>query len=168
MLTFARQIERTVIVAIFLSMVVLFTLGVVTREIGGTFASQFAWVEEAVRLLNACLVFLTLGLALERGRHVGIDTLRDRLPPAIRIPILKLIDLTGVFFSLYLSWLAYGLATFVLGTGQRSPTLDIPSGWVYFAPVIGFALLGLRFALSLFGLIDRYSRRPSGGTGDHV
>lgn len=166
MLGFVRLIERTVIVVIFLSMVVLFTLGVVTREIGGTFASQFAWVEEAVRLLNSYLVFLTLGLALERGRHVGIDTLRDRLPAAIRIPTLRVIDLTGVFFSAYLSYLAYGLAAFVLSTGQRSPTLDIPSGWIYFAPVIGFALLGLRFAASLFGLIDRYSHRPMASTGD--
>ncbi|WP_299555962.1 TRAP transporter small permease [uncultured Tateyamaria sp.] len=54
-------------------------------------------------------------------------------------------------------WLGYHLSSFVLGTGQTSPTLGIPTGYVYLAPVIGFALLGLRFALSFIGAIDRAS-----------
>jgi TRAP-type C4-dicarboxylate transport system permease small subunit len=45
----------------------------------------------------------------------------------------------------------------VLATGQKSPTLGLPMGWIYAAPVIGFSLLGLRFALSFFGRIDRFS-----------
>jgi TRAP-type C4-dicarboxylate transport system permease small subunit len=138
-------------------MVALFFFNVVAREIGGTFASQFAWIEEAVRLMNIFLVFLGLGLALERGRHVGIDTLRNALPPKFKIPLLKFIDFCGFCFSLYLSWLAYSLVKFVLSTGQRSPTLDIPMGWIYMAPVVGFLFLGLRFSLSFFGIIDRFS-----------
>lgn len=157
-MNYIRLFERTTLVALFLTMAGLFFFSVVTREIGGTFASKFAWIEEAVRLMNVFLVFLGLGLALERGRHVGIDTLRDRLPPALRYPLLKMIDAVGFGFCLYLGWLGYGLAEFVLRTGQRSPTLDIPVGYVYLAPIIGFALLALRFALSFFGVIDRFGK----------
>jgi len=155
-LTLVRTAERAVLVSVFLAMVALFFFNIVIRSIGGSLASDFAWIEEAVRLLNLFLVFCALGLALERGRHVGIDTLRDRLPPSIRTKLLRLIDIVGLCFSFYLVVLGWRMVAFVLATGQRSPTLDIPVGWLYLAPLVGFGLLGLRFALSLFGLIDRF------------
>jgi TRAP-type C4-dicarboxylate transport system permease small subunit len=156
LLFYIRLAERAFLVTLFLAMVMLFFGNVVAREVGGTFASKFAWVEEAVRFMNVFLVFIALGLALEKGRHVGIDTLRDRLPAKIRTVLQKIIDGVGFLFSAYLAWLGIGLVQFVLMTGQRSPTLDIPVGWVYSAPVIGFGLLALRFALSFFGIIDRF------------
>lgn len=151
-----RRLERVFLVTIFLTMVFLFAINVVAREVGGTFASQLAWIEEAVRLMNIFLVFLALGLALERGRHVGIETLREKLPERYKHLVRKIIDAVGLIFSIYMSYLGYGLVVFVLNTGQRSPTLNIPMGWVYTAPVVGFALLALRYALSLFGSIDRF------------
>ena len=156
-MSYIRLAERAFLVTLFLTMVALFFGNVVAREIGGTFASKFAWIEEAVRFMNVFLVFIALGLALEKGRHVGIDTLRDKLPTGLRSILLKIIDATGFFFSVYLAWLGIGLVKFVLMTGQNSPTLDIPIGWIYSAPVIGFGLLALRFALSFFGLIDRFT-----------
>lgn len=155
MLNFLRAIERLVLVTIFFAMVLLYSTGIVTREMGGTLAGDFAWVDEAVRLLNTALVFLALGLGLERGRHVGIDTLNRMIPDSLRFWVLKLIDLVGFLFSVYIAWLGYGLASFVFSTGQRSPTLGLETGWTYVVPTIGFLLLGLRFALSLLGVIDR-------------
>lgn len=151
-----RTLERIFLVTVFLSMVALFGLSVATREIGGTLASQFAWVEEAVRLMNIFLVFGALGLALERGRHVGVDTLREALPNALKKTLRRSIDFIGFAFSAYMAYLAYQLVVFVLGTGQRSPTLDIPMGWVYLAPVAGFILLSLRYAMSFLSLINRF------------
>ncbi|MCB2130655.1 MAG: TRAP transporter small permease [Rhodobacteraceae bacterium] len=157
-MNYLRMAERTALVTLFLTMSGLFFLSVLTREIGGTFASKFAWIEEAVRFMNIFLVFLGLGLALERGKHVGIDTLRGRLPDALLKVLLKVIDACGFLFSLYMVWLGYGLASFVLGTGQTSPTLGLPTGYFYLAPVAGFALLALRYALSFLGVIDRHSK----------
>lgn len=152
-----RFLERTFIVSLFLTMVTLFVWNVIAREIGGTFASKFAWIEEAVRYMNSFLVFMTLGLALEQGRHVGIDTIRNKLTGLSQIIVLKLIDISGFVFSITLAWLGYGLVKFVLMTGQRSPTLDVPVGYLYLAPVAGFGLLALRFALSFFGIIERFN-----------
>lgn len=137
-------------------MVILFGFNVLTRELGGTLASQFAWIEEAVRLMNIFLVFGALGLALERGRHVGIDTLREALPIKHKKMLRKVIDLAGTVFSAYMAYLSYVILVFVLGTGQRSPTLDVPVGWLYLAPAVGFAFLSLRYFLSLITYIDRF------------
>ncbi|WFE74730.1 TRAP transporter small permease [Roseinatronobacter sp. S2] len=156
-LNILRLIERSVLVAIFLTMVALYFSNVVAREMGGQIASSFAWIEEAVRMLNLFLVFLGLGLALERGRHVGIRNLRDKLPEGVRRVLLKITDVAGLAFALYIAWLGFGLAQFVLGTGQRSPTLGVPMGLIYLAPVAGFVLLALRYGLSLFGVIDRFA-----------
>ena len=108
-------------------------------------------------MLNLFMVFLGLGLALERGRHVGIRNLRDKLPDGVRRVLLKVTDIAGLVFALYIAWLGFGLAQFVLGTGQRSPTLGVPMGVIYLAPVVGFALLALRYGLSLLGVIDRFA-----------
>ncbi len=151
-----RQVERVTLVILFVAMVTLFFFNVISRELGGGIASKFAWIEEAVRLMNLFLVFGALGLALERGRHVGIDTFRDKIQGIVRNVLLKTIDLVGLCFSAYLVYQSYELVTFVLATGQKSPTLDIPMGWIYIAPVVGFVLLGLRFALSLLGIINRF------------
>jgi TRAP-type C4-dicarboxylate transport system permease small subunit len=70
-----------------------------------------------------------------------------------------MIDAIGLLFSIYLAWLGTILVDFVLSSGQRSPTLNVPIGWVYLAPVIGFGLLALRFGLSFFGVIDRFNRQ---------
>lgn len=159
-----RIVEKAFVVCVLLTMVALYFFNVLVREFGGSLASDFAWIEEAVRLLNLFMVFGALGLALERGRHVGIDTLRNKLPDGIRKILLKVIDAVGLAFSIYVAVLGGQLVDFVLGTGQRSPTLDIPMGWVYAAPVVGFSLLALRYGLSLFNVIDRF-QGPTGEDG---
>lgn len=159
MLLLLKRAERIFLVTVFMAMVALFFLNVVARSVGGTLASQLAWIEEAVRLMNIFLVFGALGLALERGRHVSIDTLRNALPSVYRTWLLRLIDSTGCLFSVYMAFLSWQLIVFVLKTGQRSPTLDVPMGWIYAAPFAGFSLLALRYLLSLFGTIDRYVSR---------
>ena len=156
-LSILRTAERIAIVAIFLTMVALYFLNVVGRQFGGTMASNLAWVEEAVRLMSLFLVFLAIGLALEKGRHVGVHTWRDRIAATTRLPVRRIIDAVGVVFSLYLAWLGYQMTIFVHSMGQISPTLNMPIFWMYLAPTAGFILLALRYGLSFFGLIERYS-----------
>ena len=155
-LGYLRAVERFIIVTLFLAMVTLYFVNVVVRWFGGTMASDLAWIEEAVRTMNLYMVFLALGLALEYGRHVAVDTWRDRIAAATRLPVVKIIDAVGLLFSLYLVWLGWRMAAFVFGTGQRSPTLDFAMGWLYVAPAVGFGLMALRYLLSLLGAMDRF------------
>lgn len=166
LLSAIRFFERYILVSIFLVMVVLFAFSVLVREMPGNLASTFAWIEEAVRLLNLFLVFFAIGAALERGRHVSISTLRELLPPQIGKWLRGLIDLVGLIFSIQLVVLSVQLTDFVLNTGQLSPTLNLPMAWVYVAPIAGFSLLALRYLLSLVGFINRFDQGEVEGTGD--
>lgn len=143
-------------VVIFLVMVALFFLNVISRQMGALLASNFGWIEETVRIMSLFLVFWTLGLALERGRQVAVSSWRDKIASSTGLPIRKIIDVVGLAFCVYLVWLSWQMTSFVYSTGQKSPTLNIPIFWIYLAPTIGFASLGLRFGLSLFGVIDRF------------
>lgn len=154
-----RLIERTAIVSIFLIMVALYFVNVVVRATGSSLASDLAWIEEAVRTMNLYLVFLAIGLALEYGRHVAVDTWRDNLAARLGVPIRKVIDAVGFIFCIYVVWLGWKMVVFVQSTGQRSPTLGLEMYWLYVAPMIGFGLLALRYLLSFLGAIERFGNQ---------
>ncbi|TYC61755.1 TRAP transporter small permease [Rhodobacterales bacterium] len=157
-----RLVERVALVSLLLIMVLLFATNVAVRQIGGPLAADLAWVDETVRLMNIYLVFLAAGLALERGKQVAVDSWRETIIARTGLPLKRIIDLTGLVFSLYLAFLSIRMARFVWSMGQRSATLDIPIAWIYIAPAIGFALLALRYCASLFGGIDRYTAAEKG------
>lgn len=153
-----RIIERILVISINLIMVGLYTFNVLVRELMPQYASTFAWIDEATRLLMVWAVFLALGLALERGRQVAVTTLYEKIPEVPRKVVGILINVTGVVFSCYLVWLGIALVKFVMRTGQLSPTLGLPMYWLYVAPTIGFSLLALRYLLELAGINDRHTR----------
>ena len=153
-----RIIERMLIISIHLIMVALYTFNVLVREIFPQYSSTFAWIDEATRLLMVWAVFLALGLALERGRHVAVTTLFEKFSKIPRKILSFVINLTGIIFSCYLAWLGIALIKFVMRTGQISPTLGMPMYWLYVAPTVGFVLLALRYALELTGINDRHTR----------
>jgi TRAP-type C4-dicarboxylate transport system permease small subunit len=155
-LTVIRIAERATLAGLLLVMVVLFAVNVLVRQVGGSIAADLGWIDETVRILNIYLVFLAGGIALERGKQVAVDSWRGKIIARTGLPLKRIIDLTGVLFCLYLSFLSAQMARFVWSTGQRSATLDIPIFWIYVAPAIGFLLLALRYGASLFGGIDRF------------
>ncbi|MBI9110052.1 TRAP transporter small permease [Maridesulfovibrio ferrireducens] len=157
-LTGIRAVERFLVISINLIMVALYTFNVLVREILPQYSSTFAWIDEATRLLMVWAVFLALGLALERGRHVAVTTLLERLPKIPKKIICLLINTTGIVFSCYLAWLGVALVKFVMRTGQVSPTLGLPMYWLYVAPTVGFILLALRYGLELTGVNDRHNK----------
>lgn len=154
---FIRLIERFSAVLVFLLMVALYFINVLVRQFGGPLASEFVWIEETVRLMNLFLVFVSVGLVLERGRHAGVHTWRDKIAARTHLPLRKIIDAVGFAFCVYLVWISCQMSAAVYSMGQRSPTLNIPVFWIYLLPAMGFALMGLRYVLSFFGLIDRFS-----------
>jgi len=156
-LTGLARAEGLAVTATFLVMVALYFVNVVTRAIGSAYATDLFWVEEAVRVLMLYLVFLGCGLALQQGRHVGVYAWRDRIAARTGLPIRPLIDVLGLVFCLWMAWLAVAVCRFVLSSGQTIPSLGMSAVWLYVAPVLGFLLMALRFAASLFGVIDRFT-----------
>ena len=92
-----------------------------------------------------------------------IAPLLERLPALAGRAVARLIDAVGLAFCAYLAWLGWRMTVFVAGTGQSSPTLGISMAWLYAVLPIGFGLLGLRYGLSLVGVLDRRRSVPAAG-----
>jgi C4-dicarboxylate transporter DctQ subunit len=161
MLDALRRLESAVVAALMLLMALAYSLNVAVRELAPTQASRFAWIEEACLFALAWVVFLGLGLALERGRHIAMTSLLERLAPRSQRPIKLVIDLTGLAFSFYIAKLALDITLFVMRSGQASPTLDVSMAWLYGAMPVGFVLLGLRYALEVFRPQGRLAARSA-------
>lgn len=154
---YLARLEGVVVTATFLIMVALFAVNVAARSFFPSVSTQLFWIDELVRLLMLYLVFLSCGLALQQGRHVGVYAWRERIAARTHLPLRAIIDVVGVVFCLYMAWLSYKTFSFVLGSKQIIPSLGLSASWLYIAPAAGFVLMAMRFAASLFGLIDRYS-----------
>jgi len=162
MLALLRRLERSLVAALMILMAVVYAFNVAVRELAATQAARFAWIEEACLFALAWVVFLGLGLALERGRHIVMTSLLERFAPGVRRPVKLVIDLTGLAFSLYVAKLALDITLFVVKSGQASPTLDVSMGWLYAAMPVGFVLLALRYALEIPDGQGRLAARTSG------
>jgi C4-dicarboxylate transporter, DctQ subunit len=156
-----RRLESAAVAGLMLLMAAVYAFNVAVRELAPTYAARFAWIEEACLFALAWVVFLGLGLALERGRHIAMTSLLERLARGVRRPVKLVIDLTGVVFSLYVAKLALDITLFVVRSGQASPTLDISTGWLYAAMPVGFVLLALRYVLELVQADGRLAVRAS-------
>lgn len=156
-----RRIERGLVAALMILMALAYAFNVAVRELAPAQASRFAWIEELCLFSLAWLVFLGLGLALERGRHIAMTSLLERFAPGLRRAVRLALDLTGLVFSLYVAKLALDITLFVVKSGQSSPTLDVSMGWLYAAMPVGFALLALRYALELGAREGRLTARAA-------
>ena len=150
-------LERFIIVFFTVSMIGLYGLNVIVREITPQYASLFAWIDEASRILMVWVVFLSIGIAFDRGRHIAMTTFINSFSNKKFIYFGKIIDLLGFSFSLYCIWLGFKITIFVFNSGQVSPTLNIPMFILYVAPTLGFLLISIRYALSFLNFKNRFN-----------
>lgn len=158
-----RTIERGLLGALMLAMSFAYVVNVIARNLVPAFAPQLAWIEEATLIALAWVAFLGLGLALERGRHIAMSALLERIRRPAKAWIIGAINLVGLLFSLYIAKIGMDISVFVYKSGQVSPTLNLSVIWLYGAIPVGFALLALRYALELAGCTSRFglAREPS-------
>jgi C4-dicarboxylate transporter DctQ subunit len=151
-----RLAERTFIAIIMIAMSVLYFTNVVVRQASPRLATELAWIEEATLFALAWLVFVGLGLALERRNHVAMTVFSDSLSPRTAATIHRFINLVGLAFCLFLTKASFELALFIYRSGQISPTLGLSMVGLYAPLPLGFALLSLRYLLELVGVQDRF------------
>ena len=150
-------LERFIIVFFTVSMIGLYGLNVIVREITPQYASLFAWIDEASRILMVWVVFLSIGIAFDRGRHIAMTTFINSFSNKNFLYFGKIIDLLGFVFSLYCILLGFKITIFVFNSGQVSPTLNIPMFILYVAPTLGFLLISIRYALSFLNFKNRFN-----------
>jgi TRAP-type C4-dicarboxylate transport system permease small subunit len=155
-------IQRYCAAFLMIAMTAMYGFNVFIRTVLPQYAATFAWIEEGARYTLIWIVFLAAGVALAAGRHVLIDLTWTRMVPRLRRIVFALIDLSGIAFCILMVVLSVRLTTFVAGTGQMSPTLEIPAYVIYVAPIVGFASLAFGFLLRLFAVRDARTKTASG------
>lgn len=155
-------LERYVTAGLVIVMTALYAFNVMVRFFAPSYASMFAWIDEAARYMLVWTVFLAAGLTLEVGRHVSVDVFQHRFGPRMTRIVFAAIDVVGFVFSAGAAFYALRLTLFVAGTGQISPTLGAPAYILYAAPFAGFVSLAFRFLLRLASVRDarRLPRQP--------
>jgi len=161
------RLEEILLAIVMIAMVVLFSGSVLVREISTELARRTEWVDEATRYLMVWMVFLGLGLALARGKHIAMTSYLDRFPDRARRMVRRAIDLVGLLFSLYIVWFGVDITRLVLASGQTSPTLGVSNAVLYLSLPVGFALLSARYGVSLLGVGDRWSANDGAAGAGH-
>jgi C4-dicarboxylate transporter DctQ subunit len=164
-MTGIRTAERILLAVVMIAMSVLFFVNVLARELSPGLAVELAWIEEATLFALAWMVFVGLGLTLERRRHIAMSAYLDSLSPRIAAALHKLINLSGLVFCLLLTKFSFDFAVFIYRSGQISPTLGFSMVGLYMPLPLGFALLSLRYLLELIGVQNRFAIRDT--VGDH-
>lgn len=136
----ADALLRFGIIAAFLVLLICVTWQVVSRYLLGTPSTI---TDELARFLFIWLALVGGAYTYGQGRHLAIDLLPQSLSGRKRLMIEALITLLiGLFAALIMVWGGGQLMQRTLASGQISPALQLPMGWVYGAiPLSGLIIM---------------------------
>ena len=141
---FYNQIEKYMIVSMFLVMTVIIALNVVTRFV---FNFTLSWGEQLARLLLVWTSFAGISWAGMINAHMRVTalSLMSKKNPKIFETIYFLGDIVAVIYGFYLSWQIFGVMMLVKNQGQVLSALPLVPKWImYLAGVLGMAGMSIR------------------------
>lgn len=141
---FYNQIEKYMIVSMFLVMTVIIALNVVTRFV---FNFTLSWGEQLARLLLVWTSFVGISWAGMINAHMRVTalSLAFKKNPKIFEIIYLLGDIVAVIYGFYLSWQIFGVMILVKNQGQVLSALPLVPKWImYLAGVLGMAGMSIR------------------------
>ncbi|MDT1061402.1 TRAP transporter small permease [Paracoccus sp. CPCC 101403] len=104
--------------------------------------NSLAWTEEIAANCLVIIVFLGAIMCVRLGRHIIVDLLYNILPQRVGRVLQVMVDVIGIGFFGYMSWLMWRYIE-VVGT-ERMVTVDLPRGFVFYTVFIAFVLMLLR------------------------
>ncbi|MCF7933425.1 MAG: TRAP transporter small permease [Spirochaetia bacterium] len=127
---YTDKIFEFFVIGMFITMVITGGMQVFNRFI---LNNSLSWSEELQRYLHIWIVFFTIPLAYNRNMHIGMTSVREKLPAAVG-HVLDIMD--------HVLWIAFGLSIIVFSqrilevtSRQTSPGLGISMNVVYSALV---------------------------------
>ena len=128
---FYNQIEKYMIVSMFLVMTVIIALNVVTRFV---FNFTLSWGEQLARLLLVWTSFAGISWAGMINAHMRVTalSLAFKKNPKIFEIIYLLGDIVAVIYGFYLSWQIFGVMILVKNQGQVLSALPLVPEWIMY------------------------------------
>ncbi len=142
---------RWVVVAVFAGMIAVTFLQVVFRY---ALTAPLPWSEEAARYCFVWIVFLGAALGLERGFHLGVDLLVNRMPPSLRRHVELVSNILIAGFAIVIIYAS--LPVLELNSLQRSPAIGVQMTWIYLAIPASMVLILL---ITLVRMVKRLAGR---------
>jgi C4-dicarboxylate transporter DctQ subunit len=139
---------------VFMSSLAVLTVNVILRQF---FSSSLTFAEEYMRYAIIWVTFLGCALCAEEDLHVGIDIFVQMSPPAARKLLKSLAMACATFFSAYMVHFSWRSTMLLLRTGQKSPIMLLPMGFIYLSMPVGMVLTTLQFGRKLV----KYLRMPA-------
>jgi TRAP-type C4-dicarboxylate transport system permease small subunit len=104
------------------------------------------WSTEVAQYGFIWLIFIAGYLGAKKGQHIGVEVLRNWLPPAARRFVVRLsFAVSAVFFFIVLYNFLIMWPKIVI---QRTAVLKMPMTVVYLGMMAGCLLMGIYYALS--------------------
>lgn len=123
------------------------------------FNASLSWAEEISRYAFIWSAMVSIGYSIKEKSILKVDTLLEILPKRIKNFINNFGNLIVVIFFTYLFIHAVPAIRGVIRTGQKSPALGIPMGWVYFAAIVGFLFASIRSIQALINNFSSYAKK---------
>jgi len=98
-----------------------------------------AWSAELAQILLVWLTFMGAVAAIRRNRHLKIEDLLNRLPPASRRIVYRVINVVVSVFFVLMIW--HGIGMTVTVAGQTTDALRVSAAFFYATIPIGFLLM---------------------------
>ena len=117
------------------------------------------WSEEVQIFGHIWIVFLTIPIAYNRGSHILMNILFERMPAPMQRTIAIAVDIMWLWIGVSIALFSIRLVR--VAVFQLSPALEIPMSYIYVGLVIGGAYLTL---VALRKLVTH----ARGGDGHHA
>ena len=141
---FYNQIEKYIIVCMFLVMTVIIALNVVTRFV---FSFTLSWGEQLARLLLVWTSFAGISWAGKINAHMRVTALSlvFKKNPKIFEAVYLAGDVIAAGYGIYMSYEIFQLMNLIRNQGQVLSALPFVPKWImYLAGVLGMAGMSIR------------------------
>lgn len=136
------EIERTIIIVLFIVMTMILFVNVVTRYI---FSFTFSWAEQAARILFVWMTFAGVSLAGMSSAHLQVTVVNMVLGEKRGKYVFWFGDMVVVIFSLFLSYKIGTVMMRVKATNQVFPSIPWLPAWpLYLSGVLGMLGFAVR------------------------
>jgi C4-dicarboxylate transporter DctQ subunit len=113
------------------------------------FGSPFSWAEELMLFLMILGVFSGAVAVTWRNLHIRIDTIVERIPPAMRRVVMVIASLASIAIITVVMVASFQLVALLQSMDQRSDALHAPSWIPQSFVTIGLGLMALMMAAKL-------------------
>ncbi len=148
-------LQRVVFIGI-VALIALMTLQIVSRVL----FTAVGWTEEASRFLLVWITFLGATLAYQRGRHIAVTFLLERMPDGLQRTCRAAVSLIAIAFLLVL--VVVGYRYMEMQAFQRSASLRISMYYVYSVMPASAAIMSYYALVDLLEVILRPARDSDG------